>query len=120
MYGQRIKELRSRSELTQQELAKELGLTPKAISFYENEQREPSIQIILKLAKRFSVSTDFLLGNLVKQNQNYISLLTEEENNLVQTYRKLSTPNKTECKEYMRYKLSSQTVKNGDTASKVG
>ena len=49
--------------MTQKDLAEYLNLTPKMISFYELGQRVPPSDIILKLAERFNVSTDYLLGN---------------------------------------------------------
>ena len=63
MIGQRIRELRLADKLTQKELSDYLGLTPKMVSFYELEQRVPPSDIILKLAEKFQVSTDYLLGN---------------------------------------------------------
>lgn len=63
MIAKRIKELRTQQKLTQKELAERLNLTPKMISFYELEQRTPPSDIIIKLAKIFNVSTDYLLGN---------------------------------------------------------
>lgn len=63
MISQRIKELRLENKLTQKELSDFLGLTPKMISFYELGQRVPPSDIILKLADKFKVSTDYLLGN---------------------------------------------------------
>lgn len=46
MIGKRIKSLRSEKEITQRELAEYLGLTPKMISFYEQEERYPLCRII--------------------------------------------------------------------------
>ena len=63
MLGQRIKQLRQEHDITQKELADFLGVTPKAVSFYELGQRMPSNEMILKLAQKFCVSTDYLLGN---------------------------------------------------------
>lgn len=62
MKGYRLKELRLEHNMTQADLAKKLHLTPKAISFYENDQREPDNLIIEKLSKLFNVSTDYLIG----------------------------------------------------------
>lgn len=60
--GSRIRELRTANDYTQKELAEKLGLTPKMISFYENSERTPPIDIILKLVSIFNVSSDYLLG----------------------------------------------------------
>lgn len=58
-----IKQLRKLNNMTQKELADKLSLTPKAISFYEKEQRFPSKDILLKMSKIFEVSIDYILGN---------------------------------------------------------
>lgn len=60
--GKRIKQLRIENEYTQKELADKIGLTPKMISFYENEERVPPIDIVLKLIIIFNVTSDYLLG----------------------------------------------------------
>ncbi len=66
MYGTRIKQLRLEHSLTQRELAKYLGVSPKSVSFYELEQREPPREVLLKLSKKFKVSVDYILNNKVK------------------------------------------------------
>ena len=63
MISQRIRELRLANHMTQKELSDYLNLTPKMISFYELGQRVPPSDIILKLAEKFKVSTDYLMGN---------------------------------------------------------
>lgn len=60
--GKRIRSLREEYGYTQRFLASKLGLTPKMISFYENEERFPPIDILLKLVNVFKVSSDYLLG----------------------------------------------------------
>ncbi|MBU5669576.1 helix-turn-helix domain-containing protein [Peptoniphilus sp. MSJ-1] len=62
MVGKRLAELRKREKMTQKELADKFGLTAKAISFYELEQREPSGDLLTQFAKFFNVTTDYLLG----------------------------------------------------------
>lgn len=56
--GDRIKELRKISNLTQLELAKKLNITDKAISKWESNLGEPSIEMLLQLSKLFDVSID--------------------------------------------------------------
>ena len=57
-----LKELRLERGLSQQKLAKEIGVTQKAIDFWEKGVNEPKASYIIKLAKYFQVTTDYLLG----------------------------------------------------------
>lgn len=64
MIGDRIKQLRLDAKMTQPELAKKLDVTRSAVAAYENNSRQPSFQILIRLAHVFNVSTDYLLlGN---------------------------------------------------------
>lgn len=58
----RLKELRIEQNLSQQKLAEQIGVTQKAIDFWEKGINEPKASYIIKLAKFFSVTTDYLLG----------------------------------------------------------
>ena len=58
----RIKELRNENNLSQQNLAKQIGVSQKAIDFWEKGINEPKASYIIKLAKFFNVSSDYLLG----------------------------------------------------------
>lgn len=61
-FGKRIKELRQSVGMTQQQLAERIWVSKAAISNYELYDRNPSPEILIKLAKVFHVSTDYLLG----------------------------------------------------------
>jgi repressor LexA len=69
MIGVRLKQLREEKRMTQKELADLLQLTPKAISFYELGERQPSNEILVKLANYFHVSADYLLGKIEMENE---------------------------------------------------
>lgn len=58
----KIKQLREKSEMTQAELARELGLTRSSINAWEDEAFCSIYSFIVELAKLFGVSTDYLLG----------------------------------------------------------
>lgn len=60
--GKRLKELRDELHLTQDALAKKLNINSVTYLRYEKSQREPSLDTLVKLAKFFGVSTDYLLG----------------------------------------------------------
>lgn len=57
-----LKMLRLQHGLTQQELAEKLGISAVTISGYELGRREPSIEILERIADCFGVSVDYLLG----------------------------------------------------------
>ena len=57
-----ILELRQELGISQQELAKRVGVSQKAIDFWEKGINEPKASYIISLAKVFNVSADFLLG----------------------------------------------------------
>lgn len=58
----RIKELRLKAGLTQEQLAKEVEITRQAISQYEKASRQPKAEIAQKLADYFNVLVPYLLG----------------------------------------------------------
>lgn len=80
--GTRIKKCRKSHNFTQKELSNKLGLTPKMISFYENDQRVPPVDILIKLSQIFSVSTDYLL-ELNNNNITYRKLEMRPDEELV-------------------------------------
>ena len=61
-FGNKLKELRTQNNMTQQQLAAQIGISKSVVSYYELQERIPSPEILLKLASTFHVSTDYLLG----------------------------------------------------------
>ena len=62
MLGTRIKELRKAFGLSQVDLAARMEVTKQTISNWENENIQPSIDMLVGLANVFNVTTDYLLG----------------------------------------------------------
>ena len=78
-FGEKIRLLRLKREMSQRDLAKFLGIAHSTISLYESENREPDHATVLKFAKFFNVSTDFLLGsNHVSNAPHDLKKLLEE------------------------------------------
>ncbi len=67
--GSTIRELRKNKNLTQEELAEAINVTPQAISKWENNIGLPDISQIIPLATFFGVSTDIILG-IAENNRN--------------------------------------------------
>ena len=65
----RIKQLREEHGKSQTDLAKYLGITPQAVSGYENGRRNPPTDICQRIADFFFVSTDYVLGRSDNQGQ---------------------------------------------------
>ena len=62
MLGHRICELRTSFGWSQVELAKRLKVAKQTVSNWENENIQPSIEMLVRLAKLFNVTTDYMLG----------------------------------------------------------
>ncbi len=62
MLGQRIMEMRSAFGWSQVELGKRLGVAKQTVSNWENDNIQPSIEMLIRLCKIFRVSADYLLG----------------------------------------------------------
>lgn len=57
----RLKELRINRNLTQAQVAQYVGVTRAVISAYETDIRQPSYDILIRLALLYGVTTDYLL-----------------------------------------------------------
>ena len=78
MLGQRIKELRTALNWGQVDLAKRLGVAKQTVSNWENDNIQPSIDMLVRLANLFHVTTDYLLGREERLSID-VSGLTEEQ-----------------------------------------
>lgn len=62
MLNEKIKELRMSMNISQVKLGEELGVSKQCVSNWENDNIQPSIDMLIKIAKYFHVSCDYLLG----------------------------------------------------------
>ncbi|MBR1580163.1 MAG: helix-turn-helix transcriptional regulator [Selenomonadaceae bacterium] len=62
-FQKRIKELREHKNLSMQQLAISMGVTKSRVNMWENNGTVPRMDILIKLANHFGVTTDYLLGN---------------------------------------------------------
>ena len=61
-FGLRLRGLREKHKLSQEQLGEKVNVTRQTISNWENDNIQPSIEMLVKIARVFNVSTDFLLG----------------------------------------------------------
>jgi transcriptional regulator with XRE-family HTH domain len=60
MFSDVLKQLRLKADLSQEELAKQLGCSKSAISMYENGTREPNLETLEAIADYFNVDMNTL------------------------------------------------------------
>lgn len=62
MLSRRIRELRIAFGWSQVELAERLKVSKQAVSNWENDNIQPSVEMLTRLADVFRVTTDYILG----------------------------------------------------------
>lgn len=62
MLGARLQEIRNKNNTLQKDIAEYLNITVSTYQRYEYGTRNPSLEILIKIATYFNVSTDYLLG----------------------------------------------------------
>ena len=61
MFGTKIALLRANNQWSQAELARRIGVSASAVGMYEQGRREPPLDLVVRLAREFGVTTDYLL-----------------------------------------------------------
>lgn len=60
--GERLKELRIAKKLSQDQVSQIIGVASSTVSLYEVELRQPPYDILIRFARLYRVSTDYILG----------------------------------------------------------
>lgn len=90
----RLVNLRKKKGETQEQTAKNLGLTRSAYSQYEIGTRKPDPETLVKIAEYFDESTDYLLGrdNIIQESKE--AYLSEDEQKVLDAFRNLDDSDK--------------------------
>ena len=80
--GQRLRQLIQNNRLRQDQAASLVGVNKNTMCSYENDVRQPSYEILVRLATIYRVSTDYLLGCESKRTVD-VSGLTPKEIQMV-------------------------------------
>ncbi len=79
--GQKISTLRKEKGITQEGLSERLGVSPQAVSKWENDISSPDISLLVVLAEILGVSVDQLLS---REEKKTVHLVPEEERKKVE------------------------------------
>lgn len=82
MIGEKIKLLREKRGLTQEELAEKIGVSKSSISQWENGMKEPRMGMIQKVADLFGVTKSYIIENETQEyDPDALEILDMLENN---------------------------------------
>ena len=87
-----LKRLRKINNITASSVADDLGILPATYRNYETGRREPSVEMICKLADYFGVTTDYLLGR--EPAGPVEDKLSQDEASLIDRYRIMTDEHK--------------------------
>ena len=89
---ERLKQLRKTKKLSQQKVAKAIGITTSAYGNYEQGKRKPRLEILVKLSEFYGVSIDYLIygKDLYSINTNLVVLMDDDELIFFEKLRKLN------------------------------
>ena len=88
-----LKKLRTEFKISQQQLADAIGVSQQSVNKYENQDVEPDISVLIKIADYFSVSVDYLIGR-IPSHDFIVSSLTKDEKQILSKYKTLSKKEK--------------------------
>lgn len=84
----RLENLLEEKELTQKQLSLDLNIASSTINGYVKKNREPDFEMLIRLARYFDVTTDYLLG-LCPEKKPAPSTLNSNEATLIHLYRSI-------------------------------
>ena len=101
-FGENLRKLRDRHDMTQEALGKLLNVTQSTIAYYESGKKQPTLETLIIIADYFEVSTDFLLNRTNRVST--ASEISKTDIELLNKINKLSDENRKEIQSYINYK----------------
>jgi transcriptional regulator with XRE-family HTH domain len=98
--GQRIRQHRQERNLTQTELARQIGIQQSDLSRMEKGEYRVSLDVLFRLLQNFEMSLGEFFGDLAQQG------LTLHEANLLDSFRALPREDQHEVLDFVEFKRS--------------
>lgn len=80
--GDKLQQLRKEKKLSQKEFGNILGSAESTISMYERNARQPDYDTLIKIARFFDVTIDYLLGESFEKRPSRDNMASREFDNL--------------------------------------
>jgi transcriptional regulator with XRE-family HTH domain len=100
--GQRIRQQRQERNLTQTELARQIGIQQSDLSRMEKGEYRVSLDVLFRLLQAFELSLGEFFGDLAQQG------LTSRESSLLESFRQLPRDAQEEVVEFVAFKHDRQ------------
>ena len=110
-FGKRLKNARIAKKMTQEELAKAVGVTKGAIGNYESEVSSPKEQILIELMKILGIDANYLYQDYIESEDPF----TPTEHRLVTAYRGAEPPIQTAALRMLEDSAQAQREKRGES-----
>lgn len=99
--------LRKNAKISQENLAKQIGLTKANIGFYETGRTEPSINTLIKLADYFGCSVDYLLDHRTS-GVIHLDSFTPEQQNVIKLMQEMTSDQVSQLSAYASFLVGTQ------------
>lgn len=114
-FNKNLRNAREGMNLTQSQVAKQLGISVSTYTKYETASNEPDLRMLVKLADFYHLSLDYLLRGYEKgdddKTEDLIDL-SEEEKELITQYRMLDDISKGKLTERLSVLLETRKKNN--------
>lgn len=119
MLSIKIKELREERGLSQTDMAKAFGLTQSTVGGWESGARSPKLDMLVRLADYFQVTTDYLLDRVPRSVPSLD--LTDEQAELLEVYAELNHSGKRQlfgrAYDLLEKQKADDLIKSSETAA---
>jgi len=89
--GKRIKEMRKKANMSQEELGKILGVSKVSVCHWEKDVKKPSSKNLIELSKILNAPLEYLIGSdsyvVSENNSNYGMMMASEEIEIIKELR---------------------------------
>jgi transcriptional regulator with XRE-family HTH domain len=119
VFGGRLIAARRARNMTQTQLAQAIGSTQRAISYYEAEGGNPTLDVVTKLAKALGTTADDLLGLSTAADAATVEPETTDERRLWRRFKQLLSLPEKDRRAVLRM-LDSLTKHQGQSPAKAG
>ena len=93
LLNEKIKNLRTAHGYSQVEFARLVGVTKQCVSNWENDNVVPSVEMLVKIADVFGVTTDYVLGRSASTQIDASGLTTEQIGHIMLLIKDLTAKN---------------------------